>query len=93
MESWLVCLALKGAKRVNCGLKTIDMLCAELHTVNLGSRRHGFPPGGRLVEINTSLESSWSPILISVGFNLNRAIFDEQEQVIDCAARSVNRFL
>ena len=62
-------------------------------TVNLVSHVHGFFPGGRLVEINTSLESSWSPIFISVGFNLNRGQLDGLEQVIDCAARSVNRFL
>ena len=62
-------------------------------TVNLVSRRHGFFPGGRLVEINTLLESSWSPIFISVGFNLNRGQLHGLEQVIVGAVRNINRFL
>ena len=55
------------------------LICAGMNgrTVNLVSHVHGFFPGGRLVEINTSLESSWSPILISVGFDLNRGQLDE----------------
>ena len=48
---------------------------------------------GRTAELNTPLESSWSTKLKSITFDPNRAIFDEQEQVIDLAARSVNRFL
>ena len=62
-------------------------------TVNLVSRRHGFFSGGSLVEVNTSLESSWSLILIFAGFNLNRGLLDELEQVIVCAILCRNRFL
>ena len=68
-------------------------VCVCVCTVNLVSRRHGFFPGGRLVEINTSLESSWSPIFISVGFDLNRGQLDELEQVIVGAIWCRNRFL
>ena len=49
--------------------------------------------GGPLVEINTPLGSSWSPILISVGFDLNRGQTDELEQVIVCAEFGAYRFL
>ena len=62
-------------------------------TVNLVSHVHGFFPGGRLVEKNTSLESSWSPILIYVGFDLNRGQLDELHQVIVGADIGANRFL
>ena len=46
-----------------------------------------------MVELNTSLESSWSTKLKFITFDLNRGIFDELEQVIGFEARSVNRFL
>ena len=60
--------------------------------VSLVSRDPMFRCSGRTIELNTSLERSWSTRLISVGLVVNRGIFDELEQVIDCAARSVNRF-
>ena len=62
-------------------------------TVSLVSHDPSFCCDGRTVEINTSLESSWSTKLISIAFDLNRAMFDELQQVIDFEARSVNRFL
>ena len=62
-------------------------------TVNLVSHVHRIFPGGRLVEISTSLETSWSPILISVGSNLNRGELDELEQVIVGAICCRNPFL
>ena len=62
-------------------------------TISLVSRDPSFCCGSRTVEINTPLESVWSTKLIFVAFDCNRAIFDEQEQVIDSEARSVNRFL
>ena len=46
-----------------------------------------------MAETNTSLESSWSTKLISVGIVVNRGQLDELELVIDSAARSVNRLL
>ena len=58
-------------------LSLVSQIDRRTTTVNLVSRRHGFFSGGRLVEINTSLESSWSPIFISVGFDLNRGQLDE----------------
>ena len=70
--------------------------CAHTHartdtlTVNLVSHVHGFFPGGRLAIINTSLESSWSPILISVAFDCNRVHLDELDQVIVGAVRNIN---
>ena len=65
----------------------------KTHTVSLVSHDPSFCCDGRTVEINTSLESSWSTKLISIAFDLNRAMFDELQQVIDFEARSVNRFL
>ena len=62
-------------------------------TVNLVNHAHRFFLGGRLVETNTSLETSWSPILISVGFDLNRGQLDELEQVIVGAIWCRNPFL
>ena len=49
--------------------------------------------GGRLVEINTSLESAWFLILISVGFDLNRGQLGELDQVIVCLILCRNWFL
>ena len=63
------------------------------HTVSSVSRDPSFRCGGRMVELNTSLESSWSTKLKFITFDLNRGIFDELEQVIGFEARSVNRFL
>ena len=62
-------------------------------TVSLVSRVPSFCCDGRTVRINTPIESVWSEKLTSVGIVVNRGIFGELEQVIDCAARSVNRFL
>ena len=45
-----------------------------------------------MLERNIKLESSFSENLISVGIVVNRGIVDELEQVIICAARSINRF-
>ena len=47
----------------------------------------------RTIELNTSLEGSWSTKLVSVGFSSHRGQLDELEQVIDSAARIVNQFL
>ena len=69
------------------------MLRTEQDTVYLVSRVTSFFCRRPLTEINTSLESPWPTKLISVGFSSNRAIFDEQELVIDSAGTSVNRFL
>ena len=63
------------------------------HTVSLVSRVTSFGCGGHTVKINTVLESSWSTKLKFVTFDLNRAQLDELEQVIDCAATSVNPLL
>ena len=46
-----------------------------------------------MVESNTSIESTWSTKLKCITFDLNRGQLDELEQVIDSAARNVNRFL
>ena len=46
-------------------------------TVSLVSRVTSFFCDGRTIEINTSLESSWSTKLTSVGIAVNRGIFDE----------------
>ena len=62
-------------------------------TVSLVSRVPSLCCDGRMVEINTSIESAWSTELIFVGIVVNRAIFGELEQVIVCAARSASRFL
>ena len=62
-------------------------------TVSLVSRDPSFCCDDCMVEINTPLESAWSTKLISVGTVVNRGMFDELEQVIVCAARSVHRFL
>ena len=45
-------------------------------TVSLVSRVLSFFCDGRVVEINTPLESSWSTKLKSITFDPNRAIFD-----------------
>ena len=65
----------------------------KYRTVSLVSHDPSFCCDGPTEEINASLESSWSTKLKSITFDPNRAIFDEQEQVIDSAARSLNRFL
>ena len=65
-------------------LRFVHHMLRQALTVNLACRKQGFPVG-RLVATNTSVESSWSPILISVGFNLNIGQLDELEQVIVCA--------
>ena len=62
-------------------------------TVSLVSRVPSFCCDGRTVAINTPFESSWSTKLKFVTFDCNRAIFNELDQVIDSAARSVNRIL
>ena len=62
-------------------------------TVHLVSRDPRFRCGGRTIELNTSIESALSIKLKFVTFDLNRGHLDELELVIDCAARSVNRFL
>ena len=62
-------------------------------TVSLVSRVPSFCCGGHVVEINTPLESARSTELKCVAFDLNRGIFDELDQVIDSAARDINRFL
>ena len=48
---------------------------------------------GCLVEIDTSLASSWSLKLISVGFVVIRGQIDELEQVLVCASSGASRFL
>ena len=62
-------------------------------TVSLVSRVLSFFCDGRMVEINTSIESDWSTKLKSITFDLNRVHLDELEQILDSAPRSVNRFL
>ena len=62
-------------------------------TVSLVSHDPSFCYDGRTVKINTPLESSWSTKLKYISFDFNRGQSDELEQVIDSAARSVNRFL
>ena len=48
-------------------------------TVSLVGREPRFRCDGRMVEINTSLESPWSTKLKSIAFNLNRGHLDELE--------------
>ena len=62
-------------------------------TVSLVSHDLSFCCDGRTVAINTPLESSWSTKLKYITFDFNRGQSDELEQVINSAARSVNRFL
>ena len=63
------------------------------NTVRLVSRDLRFRCGDHTIELNPSLESAGSTKLKFVTFDLNRGQLDELEQVIDSAARSVNRFL
>ena len=65
----------------------------ERTTVSFVSRDPNFCCDDCMVEINTSFESSWSTKVVSVGIVVNRGMFDMLEQVIDSAARSVNRVL
>ena len=62
-------------------------------TVRLVSHDPSFCYDSRTVKMNTPLESSWSTKLKYITFDFNRGQSDELEQVIDSAARSVNRFL
>ena len=80
------CLSLAAPGRDNLAV-------VSLVTVSLVSRVPSFCCDGCTVEINTSIESSWSAKLNSVGYNCNRAIFDGLMEAIVCAAGSVNRFL
>ena len=46
-----------------------------------------------MMEVDTSFGSTWSAKLTSVGIVVNRYVFDELDEAIACAARSVHRCL
>ena len=88
-----------GDATVSCSRELKPSHERFLDEPNRACRQFGSVVSGRLfskhlaIEINTSLESSQSPIFISVGFDLNRGQLNELEQVIVCAYSGANRFL
>ena len=75
------------------GRQVASCFACCLSTVNFISHVGRFCCRRPLIEINTSLESSWSMNLISVGLGSNRGILSELGQIIVCADNDTNRSL
>ena len=96
LKTWCLCVdfvfGYSDERTVN-KMRDSRKCTVSLATVRLVSHDPSFCYDGRTVEINTPLESSWSKKLKYITFDFNRGQSDELEQVINSAARSVNRFL
>ena len=69
-----------------------DVSCFDVCAVSLVGRDPKFCCSRLTTETCTSFESASSMNRILVGLGMSKCVMDELEQVIDCAARSFNRF-